>query len=271
MTCFKLDIIAFLVGATPRGCPFRFRATTGGRPYMTTLFVLLSNFIFPNAATAADQTRWERSISLGFNLTQGNSDTVLINSDLKAETPAVSKDDLWRFELGGSYGESDDKKNIAEVQGVGEYRHIFNKLWFGVFGVDWLTDDIADVDYRTLVYPGLGYYFFKEKDLELSLNSGPAYIFEKQGGDKDDYPAARAEERFKIGISDTAILKQSLIALVSAEDAKNSLITAELSLETTIVGNLQLTVSVKNEYDNVPAKDKKRNDVEVISGLQFQF
>ena len=51
-------------------------------------------------------------------------------------------------------------------------------------------DNIADVDYRVTVSPGLGYFLMKEADASLSAEIGPGYLWEKVAGVEDDYASS---------------------------------------------------------------------------------
>ena len=62
---------------------------------------------------------WDSSLSAGFSLTQGNSDTLLTTGAFKTRTKRTENE----FMLGadGAYGESDSVKNNEMLHGVSQY------------------------------------------------------------------------------------------------------------------------------------------------------
>jgi putative salt-induced outer membrane protein YdiY len=114
-------------------------------------------------------------------------------------------------------------------------------------------------------------YVIREDDLKLSIEGGPAYIFEEIGGESDNYLAPRIANRLDWKISDTAKLFQTAEYLFDISDSDAYLVNAELGIETTVTELVSLVVSIKDAYNNAPADGKERNDIAIISGLKLNL
>lgn len=224
-----------------------------------------------------DPSVWDKTISIGFNLTEGNSDTLLLNANAKASRDY--ENNVWLFELDGNYGESDSpdpddpsapspKETTQEdATANAEYQRLLTERFYAGFGTKVKYDDIADIDYRVTLKPVLGYYLIKDEDIKLSVDVGPGYIFEKVGGIKDDYFAPRVSDRFEWKISETSKLFQTAEYIFDVSDSENYQVVGEAGIESAINSWLSLIVKAKDEYDNQPAAGKERNDFSLISGL----
>lgn len=235
-------------------------------------FLALLVILLSSAAVFADEptkSEWERSAALGFNLTEGNSDTSLTNLAIKFVKDTVDR--VWRFEFEESYGETDDTANVDYTKGHAEIKELVNKrLYFGG-GVKALRDDIADVNYRVTPFGVIGYFLYRDAPYDLSIEVGPAYVFEETGGIEDDYFAPRFGQRFEWPISENAKFYQKADLTLQVDETENYLVEAEAGLESTVIGDISLVATVKDTYDNRPAEGRKSNDIQLITGLQMKF
>lgn len=212
---------------------------------------------------------WESSAFMGFTLTRGNSDSVLVTASVK--TTKKEKQNEWAFGADGSYGETDSVKNTETLHGYGQYNRLFTDRFFGYFRVDALHDGIADVDYRVALSPGVGYYLIKEKATSLAVEAGPGYVFEKRGGSDECYATLRLAERFEHKFSDRARVWQSVEYLPEVGDFPNYVINFEAGVAATITKNLELSVVLQDNYINKPAPGRESNDLKLISGVTYKF
>ena len=223
----------------------------------------------PSCEEEEGKGSWDNQITIGFNKTQGNSDTSLFVGGIKS---VYDKDkDLVRLEAEHSLGENDDETNVDYSNALAEYKHILTDLFYYGYGASARRDEIADVRYRATIDPVLGYYLLKDEIKSFNIEAGPSYLFEEVGGIEDDYLAPRLGERFEYQISDTAKFFETADVIFSTEDSDNYLINAEAGLETTIIGNFNLILSLRNVYDNVPAAGLKKNDLIVLTSLGIGF
>lgn len=238
---------------------------------------------FGTRALAADPAptektnKWETSAGLGFALATGNSESVLFTANFLTQ----HKDDKneIRFGADGGYGEAKSasdpnasmEKNTAFVRGAAQYNRLFSEKLYGYVRAEGLYDEIADIDYRVTLSPGAGYYFIKNERTLLSAEVGPGYIFEKVGGDANDYATLRVAERFEFKLSKTARLFQAAEYLPEVTDFGNYIINGVLGLEADITKKMAVRLLLQDTYDNVPAPGRKCNDLKLTAGLQYKF
>lgn len=212
---------------------------------------------------------WETSAAAGLTLTQGNSDTLLTTADIRS-----ARDwDQNEVRLGASatYGETENVRSNEMFQAFGQYNRIWNERRYGYARLDALRDAIADVDYRFVASPGVGYYFIKSPSTSLSGEVGPGFIYERQGGEEGGYFTLRLAERFEHRLNEGARIWQSAEILPQVDDTSNFLINAEIGIESSITENLSLRTSLINTYDNDPAPGRKKNDLKLVSAIAYTF
>ena len=216
---------------------------------------------------------WHKGIFAGFNLTQGNSENVLLNVGGSAN--ADFGDDIYRIDGLFTYGENTDIDTDIETETQnnvrldGSWKHLIDDRWYYGAGANFLHDDIADVNYRVIVKPALGYFWLKEEDKTLSVEAGPGVVFEDVGGIDEIFFAPFIGDRFDWIISDNAKLYQLAEVIFDTSSFANKLITAEVGIEAAISNDLSLVVSVRNIHDTRPAEGRDENDLSIISSLKM--
>ena len=235
-------------------------------------------------AAAAPPAGFATALNAGLTLTDGNSETLAVNASLKTEG---EKEDLGSILAGAeaNYGEStvagtavdpatgetvateSDEKTVENAKVYANAKKTLSPRTFASLDGSVLTDDIALIDYRATLGPGLGAYVVKNDKRSLSLEAGPAYVWEKIDGARNDYLALRFAERYACQATKTAKLVQSLEYVPEAEDFDNYLLTGEIGVEAAINDHLSLRLVVQDQYDNPPAPGADRHDLSLIAGL----
>ncbi|HEU6447146.1 MAG TPA: DUF481 domain-containing protein [Verrucomicrobiae bacterium] len=212
---------------------------------------------------------WDSNVSLGFTLTSGNSDTLLATTGFKTHRNNLTNE--WTISLDGSYGENSGEENNEQAHGVIQYNHLFTKRAYGYGRSDAFHDGIADVLYRFTTGPGAGYYFLKSKQTTLAAEAGPVGVIEKLDGERKNYVAARASERFEHKWDDHTRIWQDVEVLPQFDEESNFLLNAEVGAEAALTKTISLRVVLQDNYVNLPAPGRKANDIKVISGLVYKF
>jgi putative salt-induced outer membrane protein YdiY len=153
--------------------------------------------------------------------------------------------------------------------GFGQYNHLFTDRFFGYARIEALHDGIADLQYRITVGPGVGYDFIKETNTTLAGEVGCGFIDERLGDVDDNYAALRVVERFEHKFSTAARIWQSIECDPQDNKFDNYLIIGVIGVEAAITKRVGLTTSLQDNFDNVPAPGRQKNDVKLISGLTY--
>jgi putative salt-induced outer membrane protein len=216
-----------------------------------------------------DKPLWDTSVAFGLTITSGNSDTLLANGNIQSARK-WGKNEL---NLGAdfTYGENDDDKTADSQRAYVQYNRLFTERWFAYARVEGLHDGIADIDYRVTISPGVGYYFIKNPKTAARAEIGPGYVFEKVGGEENDFFTLRLAERLDHKFSDAAKLWQAVEFLPKVEDWSYYIVNAELGVETSISKNLKLRAYVQDTYNSEPAPGREHNDVKLVTEIAYKF
>lgn len=262
---------------------------------MKKLIIVVTGLVLTGSALAAekeakaeDSAGWRTSLNAGLTLTDGISDTLAANIGLETEG---EKEGLGSVITGmeANYGEStlsstttdeatgettvteENEKTVENAKAYANVKKTLSPMTFASLDGSVLYDDIALIDYRALLTPGLGAYLVKNEKRTLAVEAGPSYVWEKIDGLSDDYLALRIAERYTCKATETAKLVQSIEYVPEIEDFDNYLITFEIGLEVAVNDHLNLRVVFQDTYDNTPAEDTERNDLSLIAGLGFKI
>lgn len=222
------------------------------------------------AVDAAASKTVKNSLNAGLTLTDGNSDTMAANISLSVQGENKDLGSMlagaeWNYGEDTEDGEKDKTVDNAKV--YGNVKKTLSQLTFASLDATYLNDDIAWVDYWFKVGPGFGAYLLKKEENWLTLEGGPAYLWEKVDEIRDDYLALWVTERLAVRLSDKARLVQSLEYIVEASEFDNCQILGEIGVEAPIAGRLSLRVVLQDKYDSTPATGSERNDLSLIAGL----
>ena len=212
---------------------------------------------------------WESSISAGFSLTKGNSDTLLTTAAFK--TRRLGPKNEFMFGMDGAYGESDSVKNNEFLHGVSQYNRLFTERFYGFINAEGLHDGIADLQYRFALSPGAGYYFVKATNTTFAGELGPGLITQRLGGADTTYGSLRAAERFEYKLNNGARVWQRAEILPQVDKFDNFLVNAEVGAEALFTKTLSLRLTLLDNFVNEPAPGRKDNDVKLISGVVYKF
>lgn len=238
----------------------------GERDVKKTICMLVVLSVAATSARADEESgAFSSSLALGYTLNQGNTDSSLATAGWMTEGKWQERE----VRAGADYmlGRESGDTTADNARGFVGFKEMLKYDIYAATDGSVMYDNIADVDYRTILSVGLGYYFLRTDKANLSLDAGPAYIWEKVGGEKDDYLAARVSERFDYAISETAKLFQALEYLVEVDDSDSYLLTAEFGAEAQMNARLSMRLTYKVHYDSEPADDKKKSDRQLIAAL----
>lgn len=151
---------------------------------------------------------------------------------------------------------------------------IFGKVLFDVTGpvsvyVDGsaFADEIADVDYRYLVGPGLAFALVKDDNINLSIELGASAMWEKIAGEFEYYTTLRVAEIFEYSFAEGAKVFEKCEYLPALDDSDKYLINTEAGIDSPISGKLSLRISVKDSFNSLPGEGHEKNDISLNAGI----
>lgn len=218
------------------------------------------------------EPKWETTIALGATMTQGNSSNTLINGSLLVQR----KDDVNDFRFGAdvTYGQSGEESTSDSGKIFANDRHVLSGRMYALIDAVLSYDNIANIDYRFVLSPGLGVYLLKSETTTLGVDIGPAYITEKIAGVTNDYNssfALRVAERLDHKLTKTAKLWQSIEYLPETKDFGNYLLNVEIGTEAAMTEKINIRLVAKDAYDSTPAEGRKENDLSIVGALVIKI
>lgn len=243
---------------------------------MKTLSAILCLFLTGLHSIAQEESihTFTHTLNTGATLTEGNSETLQAHAELLTEGEKEGLGSL-RAGLEAHYGvstvESNRETTVENLHLFGQAKRTLNARNFAAVNTEWLNDDIAKIDYRVTLGAGLGRYLAKNDRIVLSAEAGPAYLWERVAGARNDYLVLRIAEQFEHTLSETARWRQSLEYLPKTEDFADYLLNAEIGAEAALNAHLNLRITLKNKYDSTPGEGLKHNDLSLIAGIGLVF
>jgi len=233
-------------------------------------------------ALGQEQGAFATKLSVGATMTDGNSETMQANASLATEG---EKEGLGSVRAGveANYGETtvtadeagvtteNTDTTIENVRIFSGARKTITPRTFASIDASVLYDDIAQIDYRATVAPGLGVYVVKNESTSLSVDAGPAFIWEEVAGVADDYLAVRFGERVDHAFSKTAKAWQSAEYLPKADDFGDYLLNVEVGAEAAMNSKLNLRLVLQNKHDSTPGEGLEKNDLVLIGGISLSL
>jgi putative salt-induced outer membrane protein YdiY len=227
----------------------------------------------PNAPPE-DPTAWKVKAGANLALAKGNSDTFLVGADILA----VKKWDKNELFMGADAAYGDDKQSDEErrttVQNYGaflQYNRLITDRWYAYLNVSGRQDRIADIDYRFVISPGVGYYFIKTDRTQLSGEVGPGVVFEEVGDETSNYFIIRFAEHFRHKLSERAFIFQNFEFLPQIDDWDNYVINFDIGVEALLTQRFGLRVTFADIYRSEPAPGREHNDLRLLAGLTYNF
>lgn len=262
--------------------------TNGNIITITTVTTIIKTNAAITTATAANDGRthsvvttnagpWKSSVAFGLTVERGNTDTILTSATASTEKKWLQND--LTFGADGLYGETKapgaakNTENAETLHGFSQYNRSFWDGFFGYGRVDGLHDGIADIKYRVSLSPGLGYYFITNKTADLSAQIGPGYITEELGGRYESFANLRLEETFHYKINPHAKLWETVKFLPQVDRLNNYFVIAETGIENGLSksNRLSLRTVLQDNYNNIPAVDRLKNDLRLVTSLVYNF
>jgi putative salt-induced outer membrane protein YdiY len=225
-------------------------------------------------AGEAPTTNWNGNVAFGLSLARGNANTFLMNASALAQR-AWEQNEL-KFGADGQYGlnnwgQSNQTQSANSIHGFADYKRLITERLYWDLNVDGTHDDLADVRYRLIVGPAIGYYFIKSDSTKVSLEAGPSFIDERLGRDNKSYVTLRVTERAEHAFNKGSKIWEQVDYLPQVDKFDNYLLNSEVGAEAAMNTRLSLRVVAADKFNSMPAAGRKENDITLISALVYKF
>lgn len=230
-----------------------------------------------NSPPAKPKAKWESSAAVGLTLTRGNSASTLATLSAKTD----GKWDQSELSIGADAtygrtkapGQTTATTSAELLHGFTQYNWLFTDRFYGYGRVEGLHDGVADIKYRALLSPGVGYYFIKTTNTDLCAEVGPGYVIQELGNDSTSYAMLRLGEKFHQALSDRARLWQTAEVLPQVDRFSNYIINAEIGIEADLTRDkkFRLRSYVTDTFNHEPAPGRQKNDAMWVTAIAYTF
>ncbi|NLB60154.1 MAG: DUF481 domain-containing protein, partial [Lentisphaerae bacterium] len=152
------------------------------------------------------------------------------------------------------------------------YKFLFSERNYAYLHGELGQGRIAAIDYRAVLGPALGLYLCQSARQSLSLELGAAYVRQvKQDEPAEDTANLRVAQYYEIKLPANAKLWEMIEVLPAFEDFDNFLLNCELGAEAALSERVNLRLVFTDKFNNQPATDKQRNDLQLIGGVGIKL
>ncbi len=228
-----------------------------------------------SAACGEAEENQTLTTGIGMNVLRGNSDKASANAYMTWEHEYEKN--LLRIDAEASYGEAtveeDGSSRTEKLTDTGElglnYKRKLNGAYCYTDG-SLFYDKIAEVDYRTRIVSGAGFYPVKNDLITANFDVGGGYLWEESGDEPEEYPLFRVSERYEQKIGKSSKIWQSFEYLLKAEYLARFIINAEIGAEAPMNSALSLRITLKDRYNSDPAEDREKNDLTLSASIAWK-
>jgi len=225
------------------------------RSYFVVALVLSSVMVYAD---------WDTSVNVGMNATGGNTDSVLLGLGFNTNTEI----DGWNHSISAStsYGESDgeiitDKNEIK----LGTKRFVIDSGYISA-DTSFFRDDVAGIDYRLMIGPGIGYQFDIDKTVN-DVNLGVVYELENS----ESIIGLRLYGKSVYVVTEDLRVWGSLEYIPNVIDWGDFRTDIELGVKVKAIEAHSIQAVVKDRFVSEPSDGKDSNDIELMVSWTYDF
>jgi len=216
--------------------------------------------------------KWTGRAELGLNGSSGNSDR--FNANAGVSTLRTGLVDRLTLYLRGQYEESNGDRSKNEVIGGARYERDLSPRLFAYTRLELEYDEFENLDFRSTLAGGLGYFLIRNPRQDLKIRGGLAYQHEEFGdGSSDDKPLAEAGYDYRLDVRQWLRFNSTLTYFVDPTNVDDWRATAENAAEVPITATQgwKLRFGVRNELDSDPLPGIESLDTTYYMGLVYNW
>lgn len=233
-------------------------------PIITALFFAMFSMAY------AEGSPWSQSLSFGLNIAKGNTESTQFSGEYNGKRSYTNAS--LALKANGAFGEENNTKNTDNYSAEAKYRKEIKDHYFWYLNSSYESDNIANLDSRIFVGPGLGYRLYESEKTTFDFEAGLGYNREKYDNiPADDSAAYQFSETLEHALSSTSKLWHNATITGPTDEGDNYVIKAELGVQSKLSGNLNLKSVLRDTYTNDPVAGNKKNDITLSTFLVYSF
>lgn len=226
---------------------------------------------------AEEAPKWTGSVSAGIVSTKGNSEVT--TSNINADATKEWGKNRMIFSAFGSRVEQEDQdtgetSTTARTYGAsGQYDRFVSEKTYGFGKFELQSDELANLNKRTIYTAGAGRQFKKSKDLELKGELGLSFVDENFNGSSDDvdFLSMRAGYGVMWQMNENVKFSQESVVLRSLDDGDDMNARVDTRFRVKMTESMFSQLQYLFVWDNTPATGKERVDTTVAISVGWTF
>lgn len=221
------------------------------------------------ATQTCSSSDWRRHLDFGMNQNKGNTET--LRYSLALDAARDTKVDLFRIHGRAAYGESEGHRDTENAGAGMRYERMMTKKIYAVGNLDWVTDTIADLNYRATGILSPGVHLIRSDTTLFNFEAGAGYVLEKKNEDENGYAAGRAASSVEHILNERVLLWCTAEYLPKLADPGIFYMNTEAGIASAITRDLSLNIYYQYRYDSNPVEDKKSTDTVLATAVSLTF
>lgn len=213
---------------------------------------------------------WQGNAALALSRSAGNTNSTTYSAAVdEARTTSENKISLYFSTL---YGKSQGVTSADKTRLGSRYDHNLGSQVFGFGLLEFEQDSLANLNLRTGVGAGFGYYFIKNDVDSFDVFSGLSYSKSNLSvGNAISGMEILLGEESSHKLSETTRLKQKLSVFPSVKNSGQYRSLFESGLVVDISSNMGLSISLQNKFNSDVGAGIKKSDTVLLTGLNIKL
>lgn len=241
------------------------------KQFMIALTLLLIT-VQVSSAEEAPETSWTGRAEFGLDGETGNSERLNVKGLIRTKRET----DFARLTLyvRGHFEESGGERSTNEIIGGTKFERDLSERTFAFVHWELESDEFEDLDLRSTLTGGLGYFVVRAERQELKVRGGPSYQHEElDDGSSTDSILVQLGYDYRLDLNERIRLTSTLSYFFNATDTDDWRLTAENAAEIPISMDAawKIRLGIRNEYDALPQPGIERLDTSYFTSLTFDW
>ncbi|MAD44555.1 MAG: hypothetical protein CMH98_06075 [Oceanospirillaceae bacterium] len=224
--------------------------------------------VMAQAAEEGDDKSWKGSAELGYINTSGNTDTTSLN----ARFGVIHKGEHWdtTFKADALTSKEDTETSKEKYTASLQFDRNFTEHHYLALLGEYEDDRFNGYEYQSLVSAGYGYRAINEEAMQLDLEAGPGYRYDRlnEGGETEEETILRLALSYFWEINDGVEFIQD-VSVDTGSD--NTIWKSETGLKSQINGSLATKLTYKLKHTQEVPEDSENTDREFGVTLVYSF
>jgi putative salt-induced outer membrane protein YdiY len=216
---------------------------------------------------------WSGRFELGLSGDTGNNERMAFRG--AAEARREVENERLTIYGSGNYARENGERTENEILGGARLERDISDRWFAYGRGELEFDEFENLDLRSVVGAGVGYFFIREDDHELRGRAGVGYMHESfDNGVSTDQGIVDLGYDYRIDLNDWLRFTHSLTYLPTFDEPTSDYrLVAETAGEVPLSKDKawKLRAGMRNEYDAMPTPGVERLDTSYFLNLVYDW